>query len=125
MSVIGVVMISSPGSGSMAAIAQWTAAEPEEQAMTYFAPSSSEKRCSRVAHAIPLVQVRVPLSITLTSSATSSAPSDRPDASWSDGNAILGSSSVAGCITVILLCDGHLRGHRFGAEADQLCHQHQ
>src|SRR5512144_2377875 len=116
MSVIGVVMISYPGSGSTAAIAQWTAAEPEEQAMTYFAPTSSEKRCSRVAHAAPLVHVRVPLSITLTTSATSRAPSDRPEASWSDGNAILGSSSVAGSITSVLLCDGHLRGHRLGAE---------
>ena len=37
-SVQGVVMISSPGSGSIVATAVWTAAEPEEQAMACLTP---------------------------------------------------------------------------------------
>ena len=60
MSVIDVVMISSPGSGSMAATAACTAAEPDAQATACWTPSSSAKRFSNRATSVPLVLVSVP-----------------------------------------------------------------
>ena len=88
MSVIDVVMISSPGSGSIAATATCTAADPDASATANSAPIIAAKRFSRVAQAVPLVQVSVPVSITLASSASSSCPSVRPLLSWSDGRTI-------------------------------------
>ncbi len=64
MSVIGLVTISSPGSGSIAAIAVWTAAVPDAQAYTCFTPSLSANSCSSFFTNLPFVLVRVPLAIT-------------------------------------------------------------
>ena len=61
MSVIEVVMISSPGSGLIAATAMWIAAEPEVQAYANFAPSFSANFCSSILPNLPFVVVKVPL----------------------------------------------------------------
>ena len=81
MSVIAVVTISSPGSGSSAAIAQCTAAEPDAHAITCFTPSISASARSKRATRVPLVLLSVPDAMTSERSASSSAPSVRPDAS--------------------------------------------
>ncbi len=86
MSVIDVVMISSPGSGSMAATATWIAAVPDVQAQACFAPQSDAKRSSKLRVKLPLVGVSVPLWIASARFAISSAPSVRPLASWSEGS---------------------------------------
>ena len=85
MSVIDVVTISSPGSGSIAATATCTAAVPDAQA-TARVPSISAKRVSSAETWVPLVLVSVPLAIASRRSTSSSSPSVRPDASWSDGS---------------------------------------
>src|SRR5262249_52861975 len=92
MSVTGEVTISSPGSGSRAAIAVWTAAVPDAQACTYRRPRWPAKRVSSVLTKRPFVLVRVPVRIASATAATSSSPSVRPEASWSDGSFRIGSS---------------------------------
>ena len=81
MSVIAVVTISSPGSGSMAATATCTAAVPDAQATAVRTPSSSAKRASSAETCVPFVLVSVPLAIASRRNASSSSPSVRPDAS--------------------------------------------
>src|SRR5262249_16748939 len=87
MSVIGVVMISSPGSGSMAATAVWIAAVPEVTARACRVPCSSAKAASKAFTWVPLVQLRVPELMTARRSANSSSPRSRPLGSVSDGKA--------------------------------------
>ncbi len=94
MSVMDVVTISSPGSGSMAAMAQCTAADPDEQAKACFAPTLTANSVSSRLLNCPLVAVRVPLRMASVSRAISSSPRVRPDASWSEGRATAG-----GCAT--------------------------
>ena len=81
MSVMEVVMISSPGSGSRPATATWTAALPEAQAMTCSTPSSSLSEASSCLVNEPLVAVSTPLSRTAVSASISSGPNERPLAS--------------------------------------------
>ncbi len=88
MSVTDVVMISSPGAGSTAATATWTAALPEAQAMTCCTPSISASAASSALVWAPFVAVSTPLWMTSVNAAISSGPKDRPLASWSDGNRI-------------------------------------
>ncbi len=79
-------MISSPGSGSIAATAMWTAAVPDAHAQANLAPSFSAKRVSSALVNLPLVLVNVPLASASVTAAISSAPSVRPEASWSEGS---------------------------------------
>ena len=81
MSVIGVVTISSPGSGSMAATAAWIAAVPEAQAEAWVTPISAAKSAAKRLTKVPLVLVSVPLRIASVTSAISSSPRRRPLAS--------------------------------------------
>jgi hypothetical protein len=86
MSVIGVVTISLPGSGSTAATAQCIAAVPEVHANAWATPSRSAKSRSKALTNEPLVGVSVPLRIASLTSSISRVPSDRPLAFWSEGN---------------------------------------
>ena len=81
MSVMEVVMTSSPGSGSIAAIAACMALVPEDAATECVEPIRSAKRCSSAATIVPFVLVSTPLSMTARTAAISSSPSVRPDAS--------------------------------------------
>src|ERR1700730_2812517 len=93
MSVMAVVTISSPGSGSIAATARCTAAVPDAHAIAWRTPRISAKRASSAGTCGPLVLVSVPLSRTWERSASSSSPKVRPLASWSDGR------TSGGCTT--------------------------
>ena len=81
MSVMGVVTISSPGSGSIAATAAWTAALPEASATTCSTPRRSASAASRYLVCDPFVAASTPLVTTAVSAASSSSPKDRPLAS--------------------------------------------
>src|ERR1051326_1650621 len=94
MSVIGEVTISSPGSGSTAATAAWIAAVPEAQAKAWETPSQDANALSKAPTNEPRVLVNVPLAIALASRASSSAPRDRPEASWSLGIVPTGGSGL-------------------------------
>ena len=72
MSVIAVVMISSPGSGSIAATAAWIAAVPDEHAYANLAPTDSAKLLSSSLTKVPFVGVNVPLCRAAETSSTSS-----------------------------------------------------
>ena len=86
MSVIAVVTISSPGSGSSAATAAWIAAVPELHATAWRRPTSPATRRSSSGVWTPFVAVSVPDSITARSRSSSAAPKVRPLASWSEGS---------------------------------------
>ena len=86
MSVIDVVTISSPGSGSMAAIAVWTAAVPEARATAWGTPKVAATSASNAGVCAPFVAVRVPERMTSVRRSSSSSPSVRPDAAWSEGS---------------------------------------
>ncbi len=81
MSVIDVVTISSPGSGSTTATAACTAAEPDAQAMACETPIMSATACSNRATIVPLVLVRVPERRASATSASSLSSKLRPLAS--------------------------------------------
>jgi len=83
-----VVMISSPGSGLMAANAQCTAADPLEHAQANFTPSSAANFFSSVLTNSPLVLVSVPVRMAAATAWISSSPNVRPVWSWSDGRII-------------------------------------
>src|SRR5579862_1348854 len=89
MSVIGLQMISSPGSGSTAATAVCTAAVPEVVVRQNGSPSHLANRVSNSRTIVPFVQLRVPDWITRLRSASSSSPKDRPLLSPSDGSTSL------------------------------------
>ena len=78
MSVMDVVMTSSPGSRLRAAIAAWIAALPEEHAIAWRAPCSAANCASNSLVAVPLVQVSVPLSITFRSDSITVGSKIRP-----------------------------------------------
>ena len=80
MSVMGLVMISSPGSRFSAATAVCSAAVPDVTACAYGTPSISAQARSSAATFEPSLRFSAPLSITSASSCFSSSPSDRPDA---------------------------------------------
>src|SRR6478609_7416281 len=86
MSVIAVVTISSPGSGSSDATAACTAAVPELHATAWRRPVSTATRASSSGVCVPFVAVRVPESMTARSRSSSATPNERPLASWSDGS---------------------------------------
>ncbi len=87
MSVMGVVITSSPGLRPRAAMAQCTAAEPEAHAIACLRPiRSANSRSSRITM-VPRVELRVPLRIARDTSSISSAPRVLPLASASLGSA--------------------------------------
>ena len=81
LSVIEVVMISSPGFGLTAATAIWIAADPEVHAYAYFAPNFSANFCSSSLPNFPLVVVSVPERKASVTYAISVSSNVRPDAS--------------------------------------------
>src|SRR5262245_55821892 len=89
MSVIGVEMISSPGSGSIAATAAWMAAVPDVVQRQNEAPTRPAKRFSKRDTMVRFVQFKTPDSMTWERSASSSSPNERPVALASEGSVIL------------------------------------
>src|SRR5258708_24349687 len=89
MSVIEVVMISSPGSGFTAATAAWIAAVPEVVHRQNGVPTSSANRFSKRVTMVPFVQFSTPDSMTCARRSSSSVPKDRPVAFASEGSVTL------------------------------------
>src|SRR5579859_2569213 len=89
MSVIDVVTISSPGSGSTAATAAWIAAVPDVVQRQNGVPTCSANRFSKRVTIVPLVQFSVPDAMTSARSSSSSLPNDRPVAFASEGSVTL------------------------------------
>jgi hypothetical protein len=109
MSVIEVVITSSPGSRSSATRAVCTAAVPDEQGTTKLVPNRAATSASSAGVWGPFVAVSVPDAITSPSSVSSSAPNERPEASWSDGRG-RGATAPAGSedtFTTWSSSDGH------------------
>jgi hypothetical protein len=98
MSVIEVVMISSPGSGSTTATAACTAAEPDAQATACSTPISSATAFSKRLTIVPLVLVSVPDRRASATSWSSASSKLRPLASWSFGSVMVaaGGATVTG-----------------------------
>ena len=73
-SVMLVVMISSPGLGSITPMAVWTAAVPEVTAWAYFTPCLAAKSCSNWFTFVPPKRLNLPARITSVSCSISSSP---------------------------------------------------
>src|SRR5699024_2914356 len=80
------VMISSPGSGSTAAIAAWIAAVPELDALARREPMYWGNSRSSTTVCPPTVEFSRPLRITSAAARTSSSPRVRPEASETPGS---------------------------------------
>ena len=81
MSVIDVVMISSPGSGSSAATAAWTAALPDAQATACSHAEQLGERGLELLGERALGRRQGPAARTSARASSSSAPNERPLAS--------------------------------------------
>ncbi len=104
--VMGVVMISSPGSGLMAAIAVCTAAVPEVTARAKGMPSRFAKASSKSFTHVPRVQLSVPLSSTLRRFSSSSIPKFRPDIlpSWGNVNGCCNTFAILSTFLFLVVC---------------------